>query len=318
VSISLCMLLTLFGVQGDFGVEDTLITSYQEESHAEMHNRLRGEATFELVQQPGFLSTLIIDYNASYESQPDSVTGRTSIYRGYIGYDADRYRVILGKQRVPLGVGRIWNPIDIFNPINVEAIEMAERPGTECVRLEWQMGDLSNLDMTLARDKGEVRAKSYLGMADAALVVLIDNDADLDIVGWELEGELFDTGVELRSEGGYFHDRSRHESYFTTIVGAEYGFQNSLNVLVEYKYDDDTKLDYGGSIMRYQAGMLWGFGLVSLLNMDDGSYFLAPSVEYSLGDDMTLSAGCFIYGGSSTSEYGLVADRYYSRFYIHF
>ncbi|MDA3835370.1 MAG: hypothetical protein PF495_18485 [Spirochaetales bacterium] len=318
MSLPLFMLVTLFGVQGDVTLENTSIAGYQEEYHTGIYNRLRGEASFELVQQPAFFATLIVDNNTSYKANPDSLVNRTSIYRGYVGYGGARSRVILGKQRVPLGVGRIWNPIDIFNPVNAEAIEVAERPGTECGRLEWQLGNLANFDMTLAKDKGEMRLKSYFSGADVALVALSDHDTKLDIIGWELEGELLATGLELRSEGGHFYDRIRHESYFAAIVGAEYGFQNSLNILCEYKYNDETKLDYLGSIISYQPGMLWHLALLGLLNVDDDSYFLVPSVEYSLADDMTLSAGCFLYEGDRASEYGLLPNRYFAMFFVYF
>lgn len=317
MSLPLVMLITLLGVQGDVVLENTSIGTYQD-SHAEVYNRLRGEGAFTLVNQPAFFSSLIVDYSSMYTDHPSSFVNRASIYRGYVGYGGGHARVTLGKQRVPLGVGRIWNPIDRFNPINIEAVEVDERPGIECARLEWAMGELANLDVTLSQDKGEVRAKTYFKGADVALAALIDNDAKLDILGWELEGELFETGIELRCEGGQFYDRTRHESYFETIVGAEYGFQNSLNFLVEYKYNDETKRDYGGTIVSYQAGMLWNLALLGLRSLDDDSSFLAPSAEYSLGDEMTLTLGCFVYQGGSDSEYGPVADRYYVRFFVHF
>lgn len=317
MSFSLVLLATLFGVQGDLAVENATITSDQD-NHTVVYNRLRGEANFELTVQPAFFATVIVDMETNYQVDPDSLVNRISLYRGFAGYTGGQSRLTLGRQRVPLGVGRIWNPIDIFNPINIEAIEVDERPGTECARLEWSPGNLSTLDVTLAKDKGATRIKSYFEVADVALVGLVDNDKELDIIGWELEGELLATGVELRSEGGHFYDRIRHESYFETIVGAEYGFQNSLNVLLEYKYNDDTKFDHLGSIIGYQISMLWNIGILGLMNLDDDSYFLAPSVDYSLADEMNLSAGCFVYAGGSSSEYGDVANQYYAKFYVHF
>ena len=318
MSLSLLMLAGLFGVQVDFGLENTMIGAYQEAYHTGMYNRLRGEADFELERYPGVFSTLIVDNITDYKAEPASFRNRVSVYRGFVGLARKQYRLTLGKQRVPLGVGRIWNPIDIFNPINVESIEVAERPGTECGRLEWGMADLANLDVTLAREKAEIRFKAYLDGADVALVGLRDQDHDLDIIGWELEGELFSSGVELRSEGGRFYDRIRHESCFEAIIGAEYGFANSLNILLEYKYNDENKIDHAGSMISYQAGMLWKFAVLGLVNLDDDSYFLAPSVEYSLADEMIVSVGCFLYNGYDTSEYGLVPDRYYAKLYIYF
>ena len=127
-----------------------------------------------------------------------------------------------------------------------------------------------------------------------------------------------ESGIALRSEGGRFHNRTTGEHYFKYIIGAEYGFPNSLSILAEYKYSGNTHNDYLGGQVSYQPGMLWLCYLLIVVNEDDHSGFIAPSVEYSLGDDMTLSGGAFIYYGNGNSEFGHVPDRYFLRWFIHF
>ncbi|NOQ46037.1 MAG: hypothetical protein GQ559_05115, partial [Desulfobulbaceae bacterium] len=223
----------------------------------------------------------------------------------------------VGKQRIPLGVGRIWNPIDVFNPIDSEAIETDERIGTDSIRYEYAMSDLSNIDATVAQGKGEMRVKGFFEYADVGMVGLWDEDADQDIIGWELEGQLLETGIELRSEGGSFHYRGTGERHTEFIVGAEYGFANSLTLLGEYNYSDETKIDYIGAQANYQPAMLWFCNLLVVTNLDDNSSFVAPSVEYSLSDEMTISAGAFFYYGGDDDEFGLVPNRYYLRWFVH-
>lgn len=43
------------------------------------------------------------------------------LYRAYSGYEDDKNRVVVGLQNITMGVGRIWNPTNLFNPRNTYA-----------------------------------------------------------------------------------------------------------------------------------------------------------------------------------------------------
>ncbi len=337
------MLAGMLGITPDLAIENTNIVGYEELRHTIDYNRLRADLTLEHEKYLNWIGKLIIDNETVYTSTPSSLQNKTSIYRAYLQYRGMKHFWSVGKQRIPLGVGRIWNPIDVFNPIDSEAIETDERIGTESIRYEYALSELSNIDATVANGKGAVQVKGYLKYADVGLIGLWDEDADQDfiggewegqllkggielrddsvgqdIIGWEIEGQLLETGIELRTEGGSFHNRSTGGRHTEFIVGAEYGFANSLTLLTEYNYSDETKIDYLGGLASYQPAMLWFCSLLVVVNLDDHSGFVAPSVEYSLSDEMTLSAGAFIYNGSVDDEFGLVPNRYYLRWFAHF
>lgn len=308
----------LLGITPDLAIENTNIVGYNEEHHVTDMNRLRAEITLEHEKYPDIVGKLMVDNETQYVSIPSSLQNITSIYRGYVQYRGVVHFLSIGRQRIPLGVGRIWNPIDVFNPIDSEAVETDERAGTESIRYEYALSDLSNIDVAVAQGRRALRIKGFLEFADVALVGLLDEDNDRDIVGWELEGQLLETGIELRSEGGGFHDRTTGDRYSEFILGAEYGFENSLTLLAEYKYSDVNKIDYVGARASYQPAMLWLCNLLCIVSLDDQSGFAAPSVEYSLSDDMTLNVGAFLYCGGDGDEFGAMADRYYLRWFIHF
>lgn len=308
----------LVGLTPHLAMENTNIAGYDEEQYITDVNRVRGEITLDHEKYPDVFATLIIDNETYYTSTPDSLQNVISLYRGYVQYIGVEHFWSVGKQRIPLGVGHIWNPVDVFNPIDTEAIETNERKGTESIRYEYAFSELSNIDATLALDKGAVRVKGFLKYADVALIGLWDENNDQDIIGWELEGQLMETGIELRSEGGSFHDRTTEDRYTEFILGAEYGFANSMTLLAEYRYSGDMPVDYLGVQASYQPGMLWTCNLLLVENLDDRSGFISPSVEYSLSDEMTLSSGAFIYYGNDDDEYGLVSNRFYLRWFVHF
>ncbi|MCK5437673.1 MAG: hypothetical protein KAI90_06645 [Desulfobulbaceae bacterium] len=305
-------------LQFDYGVENTNIITCDEYGRLGDHNRLRADINLEHPELDGFTARLILDNETRYSEQPTSFTNKSKIYRAYLEYGGEKHFWVIGRQRVPFGVGRIWNPIDVFNPIDSLAVESGERTGTEALRYEYALGPLANFDITVSRDKSAARIKGYLEFVDLALVGVADNDNDRDIMGWEIEGELFATGIELRSEGGCFHNRVTGKRHTEFIYGVEYGFANSLTLLGEYYFNDKTRTDHLGCTISYQPASLWSMKLLKIINLDDHSSFIAPSIEYSLSDEMTISAGVFIYNGGSDDEFGLQADQFYLRWFVHF
>ncbi len=312
------VLAGMLAVVPSLSVENTHILGYGDQHHTVDYNRLRTDLSLQHDRFPDLVGRVMIDNETSYTTRPRRLNNQTSIHRAYLQYRGEKHFWAVGKQRIPLGVGRIWNPIDVFNPVDAEAIEINERVGTESLRYEYALGRLANIDTTVARDRVAARLKGYLEYADVGLVYFRDADRRLDVIGWELEGQLLKTGIELRSEGGRFHNRRSGNCHTEFIIGAEYGFTNSLTLLGEYRYSGDTGSDHVGLRTSYQPAMLWSLGLLVLENLDDRSGFISPSVEYSLSDDMTLGMGAFCYYGSRDDEFGTAPNRYYIRWFVHF
>jgi hypothetical protein len=322
------LLAGLLSVTPELALENTNIAGYDRVYHVVDYNRVRADLSLSHEQYSNLAVTVMVDNETLYTASPDELNNEVSLYRAYGQYRGAQHFWSIGRQRIPLGVGRVWNPIDVFNPIDTRSVETDERTGTDAIRYEYALNELSNLDVTVADGKGAVRLKGYLEYADVGLVALRDNNNDrnpiwgenasLDIIGWELEGRLPGTGIELRSEGGRFHNRDTDESFTECIFGAEYGFANSLNLLAEYKYSDQDMTNQLGLMMGYQPALLWTYQLLLLTSLDDGSTLVAPSVAYSLSDDMTLSAGGFISTGDDEDAFAEAGNRFYLRWFVHF
>ncbi len=320
--ISVCrriLAAACLGIVPGFSLENTNIIGYNEHYSFFEYNRLRADVNLSHDNYPDISARLLIDNETLYVNEPGSLRNKSSIYRAYLEYSGARHFWVVGKQRIPLGVGRFWNPIDVFNPIDIEAIEPGERPGTNSIRYEYALSSLSNIDATVAEGKAALRIKGYLDFADVAFVGEWDEEDNQNIIGWELEGELPATGIELRSEGGSFYDIATHQRHTELIIGAEHGFAGSLVLTGEYHYSDDGgSRDELGISATFQPAMLWSCFLTGVIDLEDGSGFLSPVVEYSLGDEMTLSGGAFVYYGDKDSVYGDGDDRLYLRWFVHF
>ena len=262
------------------------------------------------------------------------------LYRLYGGYSDEKQRVSLGLQKVSMGVGRMWNPTDLFNPKNPFALEPDEVYGVFALAYTYSPSSLSQITAVVAERadhsfKYAGRVKGYLGIADGAIDVVSANDVTM--IGYELEGELMKSGIELRSEGGWFDDKLLHKQFFQGLVGADYAFENSLILIGEWLHTSKTfehemlfqlpsgasnnlvrAHDYMGVGMNYQFTPLLYGTLSSIVSMDDGSFYVGPMVSYSLEDDFSVAFGSMFYGGKSGSELGQLGQTYYVNVKITF
>lgn len=255
------------------------------------------------------------------------------LYRLYGGYSDEKHSVALGLQKVSMGVGRMWNPVDLFNPKNPLALEPDEVYGIMAMSYTYSPSSLSQITTVAAQRadhsfKYAGRAKGYLSIADVALDIVSADDVTM--IGYELEGELFKTGVELRSEGGWFNDKLLHKQFFQGLIGADYAFENSFTLIGEWLHTSQTfdrelqlhlrsgalnnlvrSSDYAGLSCMYQFNPLLNGTISTIVSADDGSYFVGPALHYSLEDDTVLGLGMMLYDGSHGSEFGDMGQTYY-------
>ncbi len=78
---------------------------------------------------------------------------RHQLYRGFLFFESDAVEVVLGRQRIAWGVGRLWNPIDRFNAIPPLAIEGDQSPGVDALQLRWLVGELTSVEAIYAPER---------------------------------------------------------------------------------------------------------------------------------------------------------------------
>ena len=81
------------------------------------------------------------------------------LYRGYLAWERGPVGVVIGRQRIAWGVGRLWNPIDRLNAIGPLAIEADQTPGVDAVDLRWHFTGFDYLELAYApgRDRDDTR-----------------------------------------------------------------------------------------------------------------------------------------------------------------
>ena len=349
---SLLLLLLLFPhammADFDYKIDNTNITVSQD-SISYNYDRLRFRGDY---FGDNFFSTFIIDgvnyYGQKYldsnqfmliksieSDTPFSVQSSfhnynngasyAKIYRAYGGYEDDRNRVVLGLQNISMGVGRIWNPTNIYNPKNIYAIEPDEVFGVVSLSYTRHIDDISDVTVVVSQKadhsfKYGAIYKAFLEFAEIGVDVVSSDDTVM--IGYEFEANLFDTGVEIRSEGAYIKSELKNSltitedrEFFQAILGADYGFVNGVTLVAEalysskdFSYQDillnlnseiasnlvSSKL-YGALSLSYSFNIFLDTSLLCVDSFDStNSRFISPSLTYTLNDYNSFVLGVMV------------------------
>ena len=273
----------------------------------------------------------------------------TKLYRMYGGYEDEKNRVVAGLQNITMGVGRLWNPTDSFNPRNTYGLEPDEVFGVFGVSYTRHLNEMSDITAVISQKedhslKYALRYKAFLYFTDLGLS-MIKSDETL-MLGVELEANLGDTGIEVRAEGAYIENKmqildgsTQDVNFYQAIIGADYGFQNGVTLTLEARYSSET-FTYDEILFNYDSEILSNlafshFNLGSTLHYDftlflsgsltyiesfntHNSRFISPALTYTLNDYHSFVLGAMIGEGSKESEFGAFSNTYYLNYKFSF
>jgi hypothetical protein len=173
---------------------------------------------------------------------------RHSVYRAWVRWEQERVELTLGRQRIPLGRGRLWNPIDLFNPIPPLAIEGQQRIGQDAARLRFRLreGVWTEAIWSPQDDPDEHRGalRLELSRTELDLALLVGSFRRNWVFGADGEGNL--GGAAYRFEATYTDDREGGRTW--QVVGSlDYTFAvgSGLYGMVEHFYNENL-VDQGG------------------------------------------------------------------------
>lgn len=263
------------------------------------------------------------------------------IDRLYLRQNFSRASLILGRQRVSWGTGRIWNPTDLFNPINPASFGKIEKDGVDALSLRLYLGDFT--DLTLVANPKErfrqtnsgFRLRSNFQEYDLSLIGgYFDGRV---VVGVDFAGNFFDAG--LRGEAILSYPRGDFNSNFVKyILGIDYQFTSQLYALLEFHFNGEGKADplsydllrlsrgeilnLGRSFLALQASYLIDPLLTasagSIMNLGDASKFLQGALSYSLMQDVFVSIGGQIFSAGEFDEFWYYPSSVFLKGEIYF
>ena len=248
------------------------------------------------------------------------------IDRLYLRQDFDFGTITVGRQRVAWGTGRIWNPTDLFNPINPAAFDKIEKDGADLITAKFYLGNFTDLTLVhnprknLRDNNAGFRFRSNYHSYD--LSVIGGYFDERLVIGGDFAGNLLAAG--FRGEAIFSADRRNLRANFVKyILGLDYQFTAKIYALMEFQHNGKGKRDKAAYDLRglidgriinlsqnylfvrtmLQLHPLLNAGVAWNGNLNDGSGFTALNLTYSYRDNLEFGLGGQIFYGSPLDEY---------------
>ena len=226
------------------------------------------------------------------------------VYRGWLRFEEGPLRVTVGRQRIPWGVGRLWNPIDRFNAIGPLALEGDQSLGIDAVDVRWSFSGFNQVQFVYAPATRSADARyavrlqavvrdvdvgAMVGRFEQAFSAGFDMAGNLGDSAWRIEAVWTDPVRPAASLGRGFEEVDR---FWQVVASIDHNIDigTGLYVLVEHLWDQNAlglgPGGRGGSLLAlFQApgvpisvDRFAGSGVVSLVSHQTGM-----TVGYDLG-----------------------------------
>lgn len=242
--------------------------------------------------------------------------------------------VVLGRQVLGWGSGRIWNPTDLLSPFAPTALDKEVRRGVDALRVSVPLGSTGLFDALWLPQRGAdqgfvLRAQAnFLGYDFSLSTAKYVSDL---VLGADFSGDAGPLGVHgeaawtMNLSGWSGDGLGVEEEFLRAVGGVEWRPLDSLVLLAEYHFNGHGAAepdDYAARALseRVASGEVFGvgrhyLGLVSswaasdlltlqatvLLNLLDPSAMLMPVLEWSAAQNALVRLGAFVPVGANPS-----------------
>jgi hypothetical protein len=230
----------------------------------------------------------------------DHTLWRHLLYRGFVQFESKHVEATVGRQRIPWGVGRLWNPIDRFNAIPPLALQPSQSAGVDAVDVRWLLSGFTFIEAVFAPGK-IAEDRSY-----ALRLHGVAADIDYSVVAGVFE-EAWTVGFDLASNLG--DSAARLEFVYTDperdVWPIERHRPTELDPFVQFVASIDYLFDVGtglyGLIEYFYNGNALGFGrgrAGSLLPLFEATGARPPGVPASVAGPFVTGISPDAFGGS--------------------
>lgn len=269
----------------------------------------------------------------------ESVVVHSVIDRLWLDYYHNDLQIRVGRQRINWGLNLVWNPNDIFNAFSFFDFDYEERPGTDGVRLQYYTGVASKFELALKGDDDTEQ------MAGAALYKFNRWEYDFQLFGGMYQneqvvlgsgwaGQVLDGG--FRGELSYYipTDEADGDNYLVAALSGDYTFENSLYLHAEALYNERGTTGKAGGLslltappsnqlsparhsifgeIAYQISPLVRGNIAGIMNPHDQSFFVGPSLTWSVKTNWDLLLIAQLYQGERGTEFGDAGKLFFAR-----
>jgi hypothetical protein len=260
---------------------------------------------------------------------PQSFGVTQNLDRCVLSFKPKAADILLGRQAVAWGSGRVVNPTDVLAPFAFNELDKEERRGVDALRVRVPLGAMDEVDMgavagerfRLAEDAFYVRGKVHAAGTDIAGLAM-DFRGHL-LLGLDLARAIGGAGSWLEAAlvvpEAFRRERTPGDrSYVRISAGLDYNFSGSTYGFVEYHFNSagaaapeaylallDTTAYREGAVYlmgRHYVNVgttirispLLPFTGLVIANLNDGSFVVAPSADYNVAENVDLALGAYL------------------------
>jgi hypothetical protein len=284
--------------------------------------------------------------------------GYLEVDRLWLDYYNNNLHVTLGWQRVAWGTCWVWNPTDLFNPLNVLDFDYEERPATDAIRVQYYTGPVTKLDVAYKP------AKDPNNQILSGLWSLNQWDYDFNFIagmrfkrwlaGFSWAGDILDAGFRgeilvsqapnkpdthsIYQQIGELSLSAWDKPIVSAALSGDYTFTNTFYIHTEILYSNIGKTSNTFlfqpeanklgllSAARWEIYQEFAYDITPLLrgslfgifNPNDRSFVIVPSISYSVVTNLDLFLICMFFEGNPLTEYGEYGTSFFARIKFYF
>lgn len=279
--------------------------------------------------------------------------GYLEVDRLWFDYYKNNLQVTLGRQRVTWGTCWVWNPTDLFNPLDVLNFDYEELPATDAIRVQYYTGPVTKLDVAYKP------AKDPHNQILAGLWSVNAWDYDFNFIagmrfkrwlaGFSWVGDILDAGFrgevvvsqapEMPNSNfiyqliGQPSLSSWEKPIVSLALSGDYTFPNTCYIHTELLYNNLGK-NKNTFLFQQEANALglltaarWSVyqefayditplmrgTLFGIFNPADKSFVIVPSFSYSIITNLDFYLISMFFEGDPITEYGEYGTSFYAR-----
>lgn len=272
----------------------------------------------------------IADFNPRLDS--GDVTGQVAVFhnldRAYLEMRLPGADLTVGRQAIAWGSGRFVSPSDLLTPFAYGELDVEDRVGVDALRIRVPLGQLAEFDSgyVFGRDGRWQESAAFtrirLNWKRTDVSTLLMAFQDHLLVGFDLARPLRGAGWWLEAgqvlAGAAGGRRNPDEDYLRVVSGLDYTLRNGTYLFAEYHFSEAGAGDPDSYVTRFQrtsfrdgavyflgrhylgAGLsrqvtpLLTLGGQVLTNLNDGSLFVVPNLDYNLAENLYVGGGAYI------------------------
>ncbi len=241
----------------------------------------------------------------------------SEVDRAYIRGNIQDMEITIGRQRINWGVNLAWTPNDLFNVYNYTDFEYSERAGTDGVKVEYYLSELSSIQWAFnipkKRDSLIVAALYKWNQWNYDIQILLGNYHKDGVLGMGWAGNLYNGG--LKGELSWFEpheNRFKKKGVVTGAVSLDYFFEKPFYILGSFLFNSqgaknqkELSKNYLAQSLspknlmptrynlllqgNWMATPLWVMDLSTIYTLGVHGIYVLPSLSYSLSENGSLS-----------------------------